>query len=455
MALFGTNGVRGRLDALSPQLAFSLSASFASWCKGGSPVVLARDMRLTSPMLHSAALAGILSAGKGALDIGLASSPVAEFTLARHKAAGLIIITASHNAPEWNALKFVDGNGVAVSRERGAAIEKAALAKSYSQAGWQSVGHHQQFLGAAGAHAKEAASFVDAAKIRKQKLRIALDFGNGTSALSRQLFDALNCEVIALNGKIDGKFSGRPSEPSEQNVQLLCKAVKKEGCDLGAAWDGDSDRVVFVDEKGSWIVGDKGFAISAVQACREAKKQKEKLVVTTVATSRSAEEACAELGAKAIYTAVGAPYLSEKMHELGNRAVSGGEEVGGIIWPRFSLAKDGLLAAAKMCEMICSEPLSSLVLELPPYFNSKAKIAASGARAKAAGIAAAKKLALSSGGRLALVDGVRCDFDDGWVIARASGTEDYMRVFAEGKTKKRADSLLKEYEEAVRAAVSR
>lgn len=452
MALFGTNGVRGKLDLLTPQLAFDLSASFASWCKG-QEIVLSRDMRLTSPMLHSAALAGILSAGKGALDIGLASSPVSEFTLARHKAAGLIIVTASHNAPEWNALKFVDANGVAVSRERGAAIEKMALGKAYSQAGWQSVGHHQPFIGAAGAHAKEAAAFVDAARIRKRKLKVALDFGNGTSALSRQLFDALNCEVIALNGKIDGRFPGRPSEPAEANVQPLCRTVKKEGCDFGVAWDGDSDRVVFVDEKGGWIVGDKGFAISAAQACLESKKQKEKFVVTTVATSRCVEEACAALGAKTIYTAVGAPYLSEKMHELGKCTVSGGEEVGGIIWPRFSLAKDGLLAAAKVCEMICSEPLSSLVADLPPYFNSKAKLGAKGAAKKAAGIAAAKKLASASGGRLTLVDGVRCDFDDGWVIARASGTEDYMRVFAEGKTKKRADSLLKEYKQAVEQAV--
>jgi phosphomannomutase/phosphoglucomutase len=213
--------------------------------------------------------------------------------------------------------------------------------------------------------------------------------------------------------------------------------------------------VVFVDELGSWIVGDKGFAISAVQACKENKRQKGKAVVTTVATSRCVEEACAALGAKTMYTAVGAPYLSEKMASLGASAVSGGEEVGGIIWPRFSLAKDGVFAAAKMCEMLCTEKLSELVSELPEYFNSKTKIEAKGDQAKAAGLNAAKARAKGSGARITLVDGVRCDFDDGWVIARASGTEDYMRVFAEGKTKKRADALMKEYEEAVHAAVAR
>lgn len=453
MALFGTNGVRARLDVLTPNLAFGLCASFASWSRGQS-IVLARDMRLTSPMLHSAAAAGIMAAGKDVIDIGLASSPVAEFTLAQQQAGGLVIVTASHNAPEWNALKFVDEKGVAVSRERGLLIEQSALAMTYACAGWQSVGKSIPLPDATGVHAKAVLAGVSAAKIRKRKLRIALDFGNGTSALSRAVFASLGCEVIALNENIDGNFPGRPSEPSEANVQLLLKTVKSKGCDLGVAWDGDSDRVVFADEKGNWIVGDKGFAISAAQACREARKQKGKLIVTTVATSRCVEEACASLGAKTVYTAVGAPYLSEKMASLGSRAVSGGEEVGGIIWPRFSPAKDGIFATAKICEMLCDSPLSGLVGGLPEYFNSKAKIEARGSQAKAAGLNAAKAHAKGSGARLTLIDGVRCDFDDGWVIARASGTEDCMRVFAEGKTKKRADSLMNEYGEIVRAAVS-
>jgi len=453
MSLFGTNGVRGRLDVLAPSLAFDLCASFASWSRGKT-IVLARDMRLTSPMLRSAAAAGIMAAGKDVLDIGLASSPVAEFTLARQKADGLVIVTASHNAPEWNALKFVDASGVAVSRERGSLIEQSALAKTYASADWQNVGAARSFPAAAGAHAKEVISLVKAAKIRKRKLRIALDFGNGTSSLSREVFSSLGCEVIALNENIDGNFPGRPSEPSEANVQQLLKTVKNEGCDLGVAWDGDSDRVVFVDEQGNWIVGDKGFAISAVQACKENKRQKEKLIVTTVATSRCVEEACAALGAKTVYTAVGAPYLSEKMASLGTRTISGGEEVGGIIWPRFCLAKDGIFAAAKICEMVCNEKLSEIVSQLPMYYNSKTKIEAKGAQAKASGLNAAKAQAKGSGARLTLVDGVRCDFDDGWVIARASGTEDYMRVFAEGKTKKRADSLMSEFEDVVKRAIN-
>jgi len=454
MPLFGTNGVRGKADLLTPQLAFDLAASFATWCGGNSPIALARDMRLTSPMLHSAVEAGIMSAGKDVLDLGLASSPVAEWALEKKKAAGLIIVTASHNPPEWNALKFVDGKGVAVSKERGEEIEKLALLKKYRKADWDHVGGKMDYADATAEHARAVVSAVDAAKIKRKKLRIALDFGNGTSALSRQVFESLGCEIIALNEKIDGTFPGRLSEPSEENVQLLLKTVRSESADFGVAWDGDSDRVIFVDEKGNWIVGDRGFAISAKQACKEAGGQREKFVVTTVATSRCVEDACAKHGAKTIYTKVGAPYLSEKMAELGARAVAGGEEVGGIIWPRFSLAKDGIFAAAKMCEMACERELSELVSELPPYYNAKSKPAVEGEGRKAAALEAAKKHAQTLGGKLTLLDGVRVDFEDAWVIVRASGTENAMRIFAEAKTRKRAEELIKEFKEIVEQAVS-
>ncbi|MEM2138287.1 MAG: phosphoglucosamine mutase [Candidatus Anstonellaceae archaeon] len=453
MPLFGTNGVRGKLDLLTPQLACDLSASFASWCTGGGPIALARDMRLTSPMLYSAAEAGIMAAGKNVLALNLASSPVAEWSAAKKNSAGLIIITASHNPPEWNALKFVDGKGVAVSRERGEEIEKLALSKKFKMADWNRVGKKEGWEDAASLHANAVLANVDCAKIRKRRLRVALDFGNGTSALSRVIFESLGCEIIVLNEKIDGNFPGRLSEPSEQNVQQLKKTVRKESCDFGVAWDGDSDRVVFVDEKGEWIVGDKGFAISAKRACEEKIGQREKFVVTTVATSRAVEDACFSLGAKTIYTKVGAPYLSEKMVELGARAISGGEEVGGIIWPSFSLAKDGIFAAAKICEMVCERKMSELVSELPAYCNSKAKPEVKGDAEKKKALEVAKKHAEASGGKLLLLDGVRVDFEDGWVIVRASGTENAMRIFAEAKTQKRAELLMKEYKEIVEETV--
>lgn len=452
MSLFGTNGVRGRLDVLTPQLAFNLAASFCSWGKMRK-VAIGRDMRLTGPMIFSAAEAGIMAAGAYALELGIVSSPVAEFFAAREKADGLIIVTASHNPPEWNALKVVDCNGVAVSRERGAAIEKLALEGKWKAAPWDKAGRSVICNGAAEAHAAAVLKNVDAKKMRRRKLRLVLDFGSGTSSLSRSVFEKLGCEVIAINGELDGTFPGRPSEPSEQHVQGMLSAVRKCSADLGVAWDGDSDRVIFADERGEWIVGDKGFAVSALAACRQSARQKEKFVVTTVATSRAVEEACAETGGKTIYTKVGTPYLSERMLELSGRAVSGGEEVGGIIWPAFSLAKDGIYAAAKMAEMCCEREMSELVSELPPYYNSKCRIEAPSEKAADAGLDAARKHAEGMGGKLMLLDGVRADVEDGWAIVRASGTENAMRVFAEGKSQKKADSLMNELADVVRRAI--
>lgn len=453
MSLFGTNGVRGKLEVLTPQLAFGLAASFANWSNDGS-IALARDMRLTSNMLYAACEAGIASTGKGVLSLGLCSSPVAEWALGKKKAAGLIIVTASHNPPEWNALKFVDGQGRAVSRERGAEIENGALSKKYRQADWKHVGKNVAWLDASAEHAKAALANVDAEKIKKRKLRIALDFGNGTSSLSKNIFTSLGCEVVALNEKMDGNFPGRFSEPSEQNVQGMLKAVRENGCDFGIAWDGDSDRVVFSDERAGYVVGDKVFAIAARSLCRKAKAQKKKFVVTTVATSRAVEDACGEFGAATAYTKVGSPYLAEKMVELGALAVCGGEEVGGVIWPEFSLAKDGIFTAAKICELACEQRISELVSELPAYFNTKAKVEAEDAAKKEAGLAAAKRHALGAGGKITALDGVRVDFDDGWVIVRASGTENYVRVFSEGRTKKRAESLRDEYVKVVEDALA-
>ncbi|MEM4348600.1 MAG: phosphoglucosamine mutase [Candidatus Anstonellaceae archaeon] len=449
MSLFGTNGVRGTINQLGPQLAFELAAAFASWCKRG-PILLSRDMRLTSPMLHCAAAAGIMAAGKEALDLGLCSSPVSEYALHHEKAGGLIIVTASHNPPEWNALKFIDSRGVAVSKERGQEIEN--LLGKNKLAEWNKVGKIKEYPFALQTHIQQILKQVDVEKIRKRKLRLVLDFGNGTAALSSRLFELLGCEIITLNDKLDGHFPGRPSEPSQQNVSQMLAAVKKVSADLGVAWDGDADRVIFADEKGNWIVGDKSFALCAAFACRKA-KEKEKLVVTTVATSKVVEEVCGNLGAKTVYTKVGAPYLSQKVLELGSAAVSAGEEVGGIIWPSFSLAKDGILSAAKICELILEQPLSQHIAQLPTYFNSKSKIEVEPEKKQLA-LDAAKAHAQKSKAKLVLVDGVRADFEDSWVIVRASGTENVVRVFAESKTQKHADELNKEYCEVIQQALN-
>lgn len=442
---FGTNGVRGTLEVLGPELALRLAQAIGMHFNQGH-VLLARDQRLTGSTLHHAVLAGLQSVGCQITDLGIVSSPTAEFMIHRLKADGLIIITASHNPPEWNALKVVDGQGVTVSRERGEAIEKR-MDRGIPSAPWDQQGSASIYPHATADHIEAILKFVDAARIQKARLKVVLDCGNGTAALiAPDLFRALGCEIIPINSHLDGRFPGRPSEPTEANVQDLIATVKATSAHLGVAWDGDGDRVILVDEKGRYVIGDQVFALcldACLQKCR-AKQEPPGLIVTTVATSRAIEDIAKAHGSRVQYTAIGAPYLSEAMKA--NSGLLAGEEVGGVIWPGLSLAKDGFATAARAAELICDKPLSARVDALPVYFNEKVKLPANAA-AKKFLVDKVRAHARSLKLKLLELDGVRVDFPDAWVIVRPSGTEPYVRIFAEAKRPEQAKMLVEEFQQ--------
>ncbi len=486
---FGTNGIRGKFDLVNPEFALNAAASFAVWSRqeaekrkkekaygqeagkgkkekaekpagtenakreqsaGRIKIAIGRDMRLTSPAIHSACIAGVLCAGADAIDLGLVSSPTAEVMISHLKLNGAIIVTASHNPPEWNALKFVDGNDIAISKERGEEIEQI-MKKGVKHCTYENAGEYMLYSTASIQHMSLIRRHINSEAIRKRKPLVLVDCGNGTANLVAPfLLRELGCEVKVINEEIDGTFPGRPSEPTEANLSELIAGVKKEKADLGIAYDGDSDRIIFICHKGNFIVGDRSFALSAKLALQK----KKGAVVTTVATSNVVRDVCRQFGGTLHYTKVGAPYIAEEMFRT--NAVSGGEEVGGIVWPELSLAKDGFLAAAKLVEAICIEEtsLSQMLCELPQYFNAKTKVEAPKGMDKAAILQRIAKEAKNQGASLTLLDGVRIDYKDSWAILRASGTEDYFRIFAEGKSKKEAEELMKEHKEKLEALLS-
>ena len=434
---FGTNGVRGLFDQLTPHLALELAMAIGVYFKQGK-ILLARDGRLTGECIKHAVIAGLQSVGCEVVDLDYASAPTAEFMIKKLKADGLIIITASHNPPEWNALKVVDGNGVTVSWERGEEIERM-IGKVFPAA-WDRVRPAKAYESATEEHMAAIEKLINKAEIQKRKPKLVLDCGNGMAALiGPKLFENLGCDISVINGKVDGRFPGRPSEPTEANIGTLMEAVRARGADAGIAWDGDADRVVFVDDKGRFVIGDKVLALCVLWKLA---KQKGDIAIT-VSTSRAAEDIARNAGHRTLYTKIGAPYLSEEIAK--GHAVIAGEEVGGVIWPEISLAKDGFLTAAKMVEAICEKPLSSWLDDIPYYFNMKAKIPAANEDEKEKIVQRAMREAQGRKMKTILIDGVRINFEDSWVICRASGTENYVRVFAEAKTEEKAMKLMEEW----------
>lgn len=437
---FGTNGIRGTFGMLTPVLALKAAQAIGQHFNGGSMLV-GRDHRLTSPTLHNAVLSGLESVGCSVTDLGIVTTPTAEFMVEKLHPDGLIIVTASHNPPDWNALKVIDSRGVSISRERGAGIEEA-IDGTVPLASWKNAGSTTGYQGATEEHLNAILTQVDAERIRKRKLKVVLDCANGTPALiGPQLFEKLGCETVLLNSKMDGHFPGRPSEPREENVQKMLKLTRESGADFGIAWDGDGDRIVIADEGGGFVIGDRVFALCALLRMRE----RPGTVITTVATSKAAVDVAHKFGQKVIYTAVGAPYLSEAAAQ-GGCAIAG-EEVGGVIWPEVSLAKDGFLTAAKVAEALCEKPMSEWLGEFPFYYNVKGKVSCEPSEVKGKMESIPVPPDAES---VVRVDGVRINFKDSWVIFRPSGTEPLIRVFAESTSEEKAKALVEKYEKMLR-----
>lgn len=445
---FGTNGIRAKLDVMTPEFVSRMSFAFGVWCKRGK-VLLARDTRVSGPMLWHAAIAGLISAGCEVINLGVVPAPTTEFMVKQLKADGAITITASHNPPEWNALKFVDKNSVAVSWERGEEVERIYADQFQTRAEWNRLGSIQEHATAIDEHIKAILSYVDAAAIKKRKPKIVLDCANGTASfIAPTLFRELGCRFVTLNAQPDGFFPGHNSEPTQENLADLISTVKATGADMGIAWDGDCDRVIFIDEKGGYIIGDKSYALSVEIALSETNEKKPK-VVTTVATTDMIKDIVKKHKGELVYTKVGGPYLAEEL--IKHNAVSGGEEAGGIVWPALHPGKDGFTTAAKILEHVCKQgkPLSSMISKLPDYYNSKVRIPCS-AEQKFAVIEKMKALPVEKGVEKLTLDGVRFNTPDGWCILRPSGTENLVRIFAEAKTQEKAKALMGKYEKRVR-----
>src|SRR5712671_3103674 len=447
--MVSVSGVRGLVGTdLTPEVVARWAAAFGTWAKNGRPagpaarrparVVLGRDARTSGPMFADAATAGLQSVGCDVIDVGLVATPTVQLAVEHHRAAGGIILTASHNPIEWNALKFVGPDGIFLDTAAGTRVRDLAAADSLPRAGFKAIGGIEADSEAIDRHlaAVLALRGVDVRAIRRRRFRVALDTVRGAGgAVMPELLERLGCRVTAINLETDGLFP-RPPEPVPENLKALGALVRRKKADIGIAVDPDVDRLAIVDEKGRAIGEDYTLAF-AIRAVRPSGRQ---TVVCNLSTSLVVEDAARESGAKVVRAPVGEAYVARKIIAL--KSMIGGEGNGGVMYPALHVGRDAPVALALVLSLFARErvTVSELVARAPRYTIVKAKVPR-GPRLEPV------YDGLRRGFPEAAVDtqdGLRLAWPDRWLHVRPSGTEPIIRLIAEAPSRADAERLIEE-----------
>jgi len=438
--LFGTNGVRGVTNEdMNAELALNLGRAIGTFFNGA--IAIGTDTRTSNAMLKHAVTAGMLATGCHVLDAGMLPSPALQLYVKENAVTAGVIITASHNPPQFNGIKVVDSDGTELGRDKETQIEKVYFNQNWKLALWADVGHvvsvapNEDYL-------QSVLRQVNRETIRKKTFKVVLDCGNGAgSRIYPYLIRKLGCQVITLNAQPDGMFPGRESEPTPENICLLLSMMKDGDADMGIAYDGDADRAIFVDEQGIYVSGDKTLALTAAHMVTRTGGG---TVVTPVSTSSCVEDMVLLNGGEVVYTAVGSPIVARKMIEL--NAIFGGEENGGLIFPDHQYCRDAGMTSAAVLELLAQRdmPLSSLVEEVPLYTVVKTKVPCS-YEIKEEVMRAIISRAQAEDKCIDDTDGVKIIEEDGWVLMRPSGTEPIMRIYAESKQHDKAEGFARTY----------
>ncbi len=435
--LFGTFGVRRTAnDVLTPEFASRLAACYGTLIKG--TVAVGGDTRTSTLMLKQAVTAGLLSSGCDVVDLGILPTPGVQYAVRKYYDGG-VMITASHNPPQYNGLKFLDADGIGIPDEMDLEIERMYFDDEPDRVEFHEIGELYCNDKVIDEYVDEAVSKVDVEAIKEANLKVVVDCGSGAGCFTAPyLIRKLGCDVTTLNSQPDGFFPGRNPEPIEENLQELIHVVKELNADIGLAHDGDADRTICIDEKGNFVLGDKTFTLVEKQMLKE---NDGGIIVTTVATSQAIYDVADEYNGEVIATAVGDLLVARKLKD--ENGLFGGEENGGLIFPDFVYGRDAVMTVAKILETVAKEkkPLSELVGELPVYYASKTKIECPDDEKEFVMASIADEIQKTTDFELDLTDGVKILKGDGWVIIRPSGTEPIFRCFAESDSQKKADEM--------------
>jgi len=434
--LFGSSGVRGLVNIdLTPQLSCKVGLAVATYAKA-KKVVVARDTRVSGSMIEDALVSGLLSSGTNVFLAGIVPTPALAYVTRALSAEAGFMLTASHNPPQYNGIKVFKGDSLSYTDEDQDAVEKNVLAQTFSFADWRGLGKTTR-VDASRLYIEMA---LKAVKLQKH-WHVVVDPGCGaTYNLAPAMLKVMGCKVTAINAQPDGHFPARKSEPTAESLQDLSKIVKTLGADAGIAFDGDGDRVAFVDENGVFVNFDRSLAAFAAYAL---KGSGGRMVVTNVEASMCVETMVEAQGGKVIRTRVGDIYISEAIKRLG--AVFGGEPCGAWVHPKLHYCPDGPLSAALMLKALEEEnkSLSQFISTVPEYITQRQNISCKNNLKYnvVMNLGSALKTAFPAYSDFSTVDGVRLALKNGWLLVRASGTEPLIRLTVEGESIKMANDI--------------
>ena len=452
--MVSVSGVRGRVaESLTPEIVARFTAAYGTYLRAERnkrpQVIVGRDSRTSGPMFVHAVVSALQSVGCDVREVGIAPTPTCLYAIRHYDADGAIVVTASHNPVEWNALKFASWEGMFLDAQQAPRMREFLDESKIHRAKWDELGVVDVDNDAVRRHLTAVLSipYLDVAALKRRRFRVALDCVHGAgSVLLPPLLDMLGCEVHVIGGTPDGRFPREP-EPVAANLGDLERLVKEKNCDIGFATDPDADRLSLVSNEGRAIGEDYTLALATMLVLNHKKGP----VVTNLSTSRVLEDVAAAAGAPLIRAAVGEINVARRMEAEG--AVIGGEGNGGVILPDVHLTRDSAVAASLVLQTLLEsdKTVAELVRSQPSYVIVKDKLPRDAGSLEDAFGKLESKLGAPETDRQ---DGLRLAWpgERRWVHLRASGTEPILRIIAEAPDEAGARDLVNQARKALGVA---
>ncbi len=441
------SGIRGTIggkvnDNLTPLDVVKFASAFGTWLQNNKNkknlvLVIGRDARISGQMVSSLVSSTLQGLGINVIDLGLSTTPTVEVMVPELNADGGIILTASHNPKQWNALKLLNEKGEFINAENGADVLALAESEDFNYAEVDDLGKYETRNDGFDIHIQKILDLpmVDAEAIKSKKFKVVLDAVNSTGGISLPpLLEKLGCEVVKLYCEPNGHFPHNP-EPLKEHLTDICELVKTEKADLGIVVDPDVDRLALVDENGELF----GEEYTLVAVADYLLKNKNGAAISNLSSSRALRDVAKNHNSDYFASAVGEVNVVNLMKE--KNAVIGGEGNGGIIYPDLHYGRDSLVGIALFLTHLAKEnkTVSELRATYPAYFMGKKKIELTPEIDVDALLTKMQNEYQNE--EVSTVDGVKIDFAENWVHLRKSNTEPIIRIYTEAKSQEEADHL--------------